>query len=108
MDRRRFLCAIAAVMAVGMTVRHSPALGTERDSATQHPSPRLPEADIPPEEAQEAQYYSNRRVRRGRRGYRVRRRRVVYGRRRVNYGRRRSLYVRRRNSVRRSVRRSAW
>ena len=107
MDRRHFLGALAAVMAAGMTVRASTALADNAERLNER-SPRAPEADIPAEDAQEAQYYSNRGVRRRRGGYRVRRRRVIYGRRRVNYGRRRSVYVRRRNSVRRSLRRSGW
>ena len=108
MHRRKFLGAIAAVLTVGMTVRHSPALAKEGDMSSERFSPNQLDADLPSEEAIEAQYYSNRGVRRRRGGYGVRRRRVVYGSRRMNYGRRRSLYVRRRNSARRSVRRRAW
>ena len=106
MDRRHFLGAIAAVIATAVTLRHAEAQVKETGTSKEPTSPDLANADLPAAKAEEAQYYSNRRRRRRPRGYRVNRRRAVYGRRRANYGRRRSTYVRRRNAIRRSVRRS--
>lgn len=88
MDRRNFLGAIAAVLATGAALRHTPALGKEASGASEQLAAGISHADLPHEDAQEAQNRG-----RGR------------GRYKSNYGRRRSAYVHRRNAARKARRR---
>lgn len=88
MDRRSFLGTLAAVLASGVVLQNTPAFAKEAVMADEQRSADLPYADLPREDAQEAQGRG-----RGR------------GRYKSNYGRRRSAYVHRRNAARKSRRR---